>query len=210
MVAPQQCQGASQFSYVVLLSGTHVTGKETLAVSLAKSLNCPWLKAEWCHSSANFGARSQARKGFDYKEVFGRIWFSKLLRIGFLSEGTEPTKEIQAKAPRKLGMDCTALITCFAMRKICRDAIRDVMMAHGVKIIFVIMQITKETLSGRTLGAEEPELAERIMEVKIADIEEPLEEEKDVVLVDSMRDVEALFLEMSERIGQQLALYGRS
>lgn len=46
------------------------------------------------------------------------------------------------------------------------------MLAHSIKSIFVIMHIAKETLSGRTLGAEEPELAERIMGEKIADIQE--------------------------------------
>jgi gluconate kinase len=76
--------------------------------------------------------------------------------------------------------------------------------AHGSRPIFVIMHITKETLSGRTLGAEEPELAERIMEQKIADIQEPLEEEKDVILIDSMRDVNTLFPEIMEGITRQL------
>ena len=91
------------------------------------------------------------------------------------------------------------------MRKLARDAIRDVMLAHSIKTIFVIMHITKETLSGRTLGAEEPELAERIMGEKIADIQEPLEEEKDVILIDSMLDVDASFFEIKEGITRQLA-----
>jgi gluconate kinase len=189
----------------VLLSGTHVTGKETLAVSLSKSLGCPWIKAEMAHNSASFGARSQAKKGYNYGEVFGRIWFSKLRRLGFLSDGNESDGETNVEAPRKVVPDCTALISCYATRKPARDAIRDVMLAHSIKPIFVIMHITKETLSGRTLGAEEPELAERIMGEKIADIQEPLEEEKDVILIDSMRDVDALFVEIREGINQQLA-----
>ena len=170
------------------------------------------MKAEVVHNSATFGARSQAKKGYNYSEVFGRIWFSKIRRIGFLSDGNESDGESEVEAPKKLstapeklGTDCTALISCFAMRKPARDAIRDVMLAHSIKPIFVIMHITKETLSGRTLGAEEPELAERIMGEKIADIQEPLEEEKDVILIDSMRDVDAMFLEIKEGISRQLA-----
>ncbi|KUJ23688.1 uncharacterized protein LY89DRAFT_679029 [Mollisia scopiformis] len=200
-------------SYVVLLSGTHVTGKETLAVSLSNSLGCPWLKAEMVHNSATFGARSQAKRGLNYGEVFGRIWYSKLRRIGFLSDGYESDGEGEVEAPgktttapRRLGAECTALISCYAMRKPARDAIRDVMMAHSIRSIFVILNITKETLSGRTLGAEEPELAERIMGEKIEDIQEPLEEEKDIILVDSTRDVDALFVEIKERILQQLSV----
>jgi gluconate kinase len=192
-------------SYVVLLSGTHVTGKETLAVSLAKALGCPWIKAEMVHNAATFGSRSQAKKGYDYGKVFGRIWFSKLRRLGFLTDGNESDGESKVEAPRKSGMDgCTAVITVYHMRKPARDAIQSVMLENSVRPIFVIMHITKETLSGRTLGAEEPELAERIMEHKIADIQEPLDEEKDVILVDSMRDVDALFPEIMERINRQL------
>ena len=191
-------------SYVVILSGTHVTGKEALAVSLSKSLKCPWLKAEMLHNFATFGSRSQARKGYEYDEVFGRIWFSKLERIGFLSDRSEVNGGLKVEAPRRFGTDCTALITCYAMRKPARDAIRHVMLAHSIQPIFVIMQITNETLSGRPLGAEEPELAERIMREKRADIEEPMEEERDVIIIDSMREVDALFLEIQEGIKQQV------
>ncbi|TVY80772.1 hypothetical protein LSUE1_G007034 [Lachnellula suecica] len=201
-------------SYVVLLSGTHVTGKETLAVSLSTSLNSPWLKAEMIYNSARFGARTQAKKGYDYGEVFGRIWLSKLRRLGFLSDGNESDGESEAGiptlrrlsiAPRKFEGECTAIISCYATRKEDRDAIRIVMMGIMIKPIFVIMHITKETLSGRTLGAEEPELEEKIMGEKIADIKEPLEEEKDVILIDSMREVDALFLDIKDGINRQIA-----
>lgn len=182
-------------------------------LSLSKSMNCPWLKAEMCHNSATFGARSQARKGFNYGEVFGRIWFSKLCRIGFLADGNEsggesevdvPSRKLSS-APRKTGANCTALITCYSMRKLARDAIRDVMLAHSIRTIFMIMQITKETLSGRTLGAEEPELAEKIMESEISDIEEPLEEKKDVIVIDNMQEVDAMFMEIKDGISRQLS-----
>lgn len=73
----------------------------------------------------------------------------------------------------------------------------------------MILNITKETLSGRTLGAEEPELAEWIMGEKVADIEEPapeeVEEGGDVVLVDSTGgSVDELFGEIMRRVGQRM------
>jgi gluconate kinase len=192
-------------SYAVLLSGTHVTGKETLAISLSKALSCPWINAEMTHNAATFGSRSQEKRGYDYGKVFGRIWFSKLRRLGFLTDCNESDGESKVEAPRKLEAEgCTAVISLHHMRKPARDAIKHVMLAHSIRPIFVIMHITKETLSGRTLGAEEPELAGRIMEQKIADIQEPLEEEKDVILIDSMRDVNALFVEIMEGITRQL------
>jgi len=189
-------------SYVVLLSGTHVTGKETLAIHLSKALRCPWMKAEMIHASATFGARSQAKKGYTYGEVFGRIWFSKLRRLGFLSDGNESDGESDVEAPRKVGKECTAILSCLHMRKPARDAIRDVMLVHSIRTIFVIMHITEETLSGRTLGAEEPELARRIMGEKIADIQEPLEEENDIILMDSLKDVDTMFVEIKDSIGR--------
>lgn len=185
-------QTSEVFSYVVLLCGSHVVGKHTLAISLSKSLSCPWLKAELAHDAAISGARSQVKKGYNYNEVFGRIFFGKIRRIGFL-DGS------------KSGTGCKALMSCTAMRKQDRDAIRDIMWTHAIAPIFVIMHITKETLVGRTLGAEESELADRIMGEKIADIQGPLdEEEKDVVIIDSTQDVDTVFLRIKEGINRQL------
>lgn len=200
---------SSSPSYAVLLSGTHVTGKETLAVSLANALGCSWIKAEMAHNAATFGARSQARRGFDYGKVFGRIWSSKLQRLGFLASSNQPDSGTDPVSGRDApGVTqqhhCAAVISLYHMRKPARDAIRDAMLAQSVKPIFVILHITEETLSGRTLGAEEPQLAERIMAHKVADIQEPLGEEKDVILVDSLRDVDALFPEIMEGVSQQL------
>ncbi|TVY47782.1 hypothetical protein LOCC1_G006320 [Lachnellula occidentalis] len=126
-------------------------------------------------------------------------------RAGFLSSANEPDRELEVEIPKRLDMNCVALITCSAMRKPARDAVRDIMLAHSIKTTFVIMHVTTETLSGRALGAEEPEMAKRIMGEKIADIEEPLEEEKDVILIDSIHDIDTSFFEILEGIRRQLA-----
>lgn len=223
MPGPTRAKPASSSStspsYAVLLSGTHVIGKETLAVSLANALGCSWIKAEMAHNAATFGARSQAKRGFDYGKVFGRIWSSKLQRLGFPASSNEPDAgDEPGPGDEALGrgvpggttqqqqqqQKCAAVISLYHMRKPARDAIRDAMLAQSVKPVFVILHITEETLSGRTLGAEEPRLAERIMAHKVADIQEPLGEERDVILVDSLRDVDALFPEIMEGVAQQL------
>ncbi|KAF2669889.1 hypothetical protein BT63DRAFT_478125 [Microthyrium microscopicum] len=213
-------------SYVVLLSGTHVTGKETLAISLSQALQCPYIEADMVQAATTIASRSQASRGYDYSKTFGRIWFSKLRRLGFLSDGNESDGESgidaprtyiprtnvpKVYAPRKVGMGmggglegCTAVLTVSHMRRPAREAIQEVMLGNGIRPIFVIMGISKETLSGRTLGAEEPELARRIMEQKMMDIEEPEGEERDVLLIDSMRDVTGLFGVIMDGIERQL------
>jgi gluconate kinase len=203
--SPKAESNSSISSYVVLLSGTHVTGKETLAISLSKALNCPWIKADMAHVAATFGSSSQEKRGYDYGKVFGRIWISKLRQIGFLTEGNESHGKPESQGPGKPGTECcTAVMSLGHMRKPARDAIQQAMLAHSIRPIFVIMHITKDMLSRRTLGAEEPELAKRIMEQKIANIQEPLEEERDVILIDSMQDVNAMFLEIMDGITRQL------
>jgi len=200
-------QEASPSSYMVILSGTHVTGKETIAISLSKSLDCPWLKGEQVHNASNSIARSQEKRGYDSPTVYGRIWFTKMQRIGLMSERAESDGggEVDSQDPEKNRTGCIALVTCYALRKPARDAIRDVMVAKSVGVIFVILQITRETLSGRTLGAENPELAARIMAEKAEDLREPLEEEKHVLVVDSMQDVNALILDIEEMIRRQVS-----
>jgi gluconate kinase len=205
---------ASSSSYVVILSGTHVTGKEIIAVSLSKSLNCPWLKGEFAANSANVISRSQEKRGYDPGTVYGKTWFKKMQRIGLMSDGSESDgggdsdneDRGKKKKLRKKETGRLALVTHYALRKSGRDAIRDVMLAKEVRVIFVILQITKDTLSGRTLGAENPELAERIMKEKAEDLREPEEEERDVLVVDSMQDVDALTLDIEEMIRRQVAV----
>lgn len=198
--------------HVILLSGTHVTGKETLAFSLSKAHGCPWLKGELAHAAANFGGRSQATKGpYDYGEVFQRIWFSKMQILGLVipDRDLDRARSTALATPATIQVPdspYTAVITCYAMRKPARDAIRQVLLRNYIHPIFVIMQITPETLSGRTLGAEEPGLAEWIMSEKVADIEEPapeeIEEGGDVILVDSAgSSVDGLFGEIMRRVG---------
>jgi hypothetical protein len=55
------------------------------------------------------------------------------------------------------------------------------------------------------LGAENPELAARIMEEKAEDLRKSLEEEKDVLVVDSMQDVNALISDIEEMVRRQVA-----
>jgi len=126
-----------------------VTGKETIAVSLSKSLGCPWLKGEFAANSANVISRSQAKRGYDFSTVYGRTWFKKMQRFGLMSDGSESDgggdsdNEDQIKKKHLKETGCLALVTHFALRKPGRDAIRDVMHEKEVRVIFVILQITR-------------------------------------------------------------------
>lgn len=145
-----------------------------------------------------------------------RIWSSKLQRLGFPASTGEPNVQIEPRA-EALGeagsggsqQQCAAVISLYQMRaKPARDAIRDAVLAYSVRPVFVVLYITEETLSGRTLGAEEQRLAERIMAHKIADIRGPLDKENDAILFDSLSDVDALFPGILKGIARQLQVGG--
>ncbi len=93
--------------------------------------------------------------------------------IGLMSDGSESDgggdsdNEDRGKKKFREEKECLALVNQPALRRPGRDAIRNVMLAKDFRVIFVILQITTETLSGRTLGAENPELAERLMKEKV-------------------------------------------
>lgn len=140
------------------------------------------------HTAAEKAARTQSQRGLEYSTVFGRVYSSKLRQVGFDFEGTDST---------------LALVTCFHMTPFERNAMRQAMLERNVKPIFVILQITKETLSGRTLGTEEPELAASIMAIKTSNIQPPLEGEKDVITVDSMQDVDTLSAQITAVIEER-------
>lgn len=199
-------QELSPSHYIVIISGTHVTGKDTVAASLSTTLHCPLLKGEFAHTSALTTARSQEKRGYDYSTVYRRIWFRKMQKVGLMSQKAELEGggEPNVKQPRNTDLRCTGIVTIYALRKRGRDAIRDVMLEKSVRVIFVVLQITTDTLVGRTLGAEEPELAKRILGEKAEDLREPSEEERDVLVVDSMQDVDTLTLDIMERIRIQV------
>lgn len=196
MMLESPTQEISPSSYIVVISGTHVTGKDTIAASLSTLLDSPYFKGEYHQHSAWSIASSREKRGYDRSTVFGRTWFMKMKRLGLLSD--------EANSIGMLENRCVAVVTCFALRKQGRDAIRDVMLARSIRVIFVVLQIARETLMGRTVGAENPELAMKILEEKAEDIRMPLEEEKDVLVVDATQDVDSLTVEIKEMIKQQV------
>lgn len=75
---PVEEASRSSSSYIVVLPGTYVDGKETIAISLSKLLDCRWLEGDQVHSSSNSIARSQEKRGYDNSMVYGRTWFTKM------------------------------------------------------------------------------------------------------------------------------------
>ena len=195
--------------YVIILSGTHVTGKETIAINLSQSLNTPWLKGEPVSNSANLAARSNAKHAHSdssYAAVYGRTWLMRMRMMGLELPTSVPQSPNHGTISGDKNGKCLALVTNYHLRKPARDGVRESLLAEGVRAIFVILQITPGVLSGRTLGAEEPELAERIMKEKVEDLREPSEEETDVLVVDSMQDVDTLTVRIEEIIRQQVGV----
>lgn len=187
-------QASPPSSYVVLLSGTHVTGKETIAASLATALHCPFLKSDL---AKGFVIRANKHGSDDPSVVFGQTWLAKMQRAvpvyavapprdGVATEFWNPHPHHEGAGPL-----CTAVISCGPLRRHNKDAIRSVLLARGVRAVFVVLQITRDTLEGRTLGAEEPELAKRIFASKAEDARAVEEGERDVLAVDSLRDVDS-------------------
>lgn len=197
-------------SYIVILSGTHVTGKETIALSLASALGVSWLRGENAGNTAWSFARAHENRGAttsQAQEKYGETWFSRMQRIGLLSDaqvGGERPVSPSAESKRIEG-GCLAVCTNYALRTMYRNGMRDAMAKRGVRTIFVILQISKDTLCGRTLGAEEPELAKRIMKEKTDDLEEPGEEERDCLVVDSLMPVDSLTAHVEWLVRAQVA-----
>ncbi|PWY79644.1 hypothetical protein BO70DRAFT_397128 [Aspergillus heteromorphus CBS 117.55] len=253
---PQPQPQPSPTSYIIIISGTHVTGKDTIATSLSQALHCPYLKGEYSFNSASSIARSREKHGYDRFTVFGQTWLRKMNRGGLWdayantntntitsnfssrsrggsssasSAGSAsnsssasdsdsdsgpvpiPTPSIPSSVsssasanPRPKNSSIKAIITAGAMRKPSRDAIRAIMLAQpeAVGVIFVVLQIGRETLVGRTVGAENPELEMRIIEEKVEDIRVPLAEEQDTLVVDALQDVDSLGDEIRGLVGR--------
>ncbi|RAK96392.1 uncharacterized protein BO80DRAFT_484492 [Aspergillus ibericus CBS 121593] len=209
-------------TYILIISGTHVTGKDTIATSLAHTYHCPFLEGEYSYCAAWSIARARAKHGYDTLSVFGQTWLRKMRRVGLhtpsrsssssssspprspsyspplspLSEASTSTNLHPEKEER--GGRISAIISSPAMRQPHREAIRAVMETYAVGVIFVVLQIERETLMGRTVGAENVDLERRILEEKTEDIRLPGVEEVGVgpgggtIVVDALLDVDSV------------------
>ncbi|TID14340.1 putative thermosensitive gluconokinase [Venturia nashicola] len=122
------------------------------------------------------------------------------------SHGSGLLNQVEPPEIRIMMRDYRAVISLYHISKPARDAIQHVLIAKSVGPFFVVIQVTSDQLWRRTLGAEKPDLARRIMDHKIADIEVPGEEKRDVILVYLMWDEDSLFVEKMGRVGEMVAL----
>jgi gluconate kinase len=118
--------------YIIILTGIHVTGKETIALSLLSSFHCLWLKGALIRDSGLAISRAQETRGEDLAKVYGQMWLKKMQRVGLIIEAVRPSQE-----------QCVAVVSSYALRHFHRDAIRDVLLSQltPVRAIFVILQI---------------------------------------------------------------------
>ncbi|PYI08446.1 hypothetical protein BO78DRAFT_395594 [Aspergillus sclerotiicarbonarius CBS 121057] len=207
-------------NHILIISGTHVTGKDTIATSLAHTYNSPFLEGEYCYNAAWSIARARQKHGYDVASVFGQTWLRKMNRIGLpLPLSTPPTpshtppsspssSSTASSSYTGRGGGISAVVSCAAMRKPHRDAIRSVMATQSVGVIFVVLQIEPETLLGRTVGAENRELEMRILQEKTEDIRLPGVEEagpgRETIVVDALMDVDSVCWFVRGRVAEVL------
>lgn len=205
-------------------------GLTHLASSLSKSFGWPWLSGEKLHWFANTAASVIAgpsnEGSIECRDIYRQNAVTRMNRMGIsvrdgaqeeftLAEEESEGDPIQAANATTSSAPKVLLLTWPNHRKWHREALRGKLETSTggkpLKLLFIVLLITTETLQGRFLGAETQELADRNFKAKVDDIQQPdADEGTDVVVVDAEASVEDQLSRIEQAIKENIAAEGSS
>ncbi|KAF2177428.1 male sterility protein [Zopfia rhizophila CBS 207.26] len=163
----------SQRRQVLILAGPCGSGKSTIAQTLSKHLDAPFIEGDSLHSR---DAVSRMKRGEPLQDSDRIPWLGRLKRSA---------REILDD----LGYE-RVIVSCSALKRGYRDQLRD--MGDGVEVRFVDLQCEREELVRRLEGRTGHYMSVEMVDGQLEAYEEPGVEELDVLPVDAGEDIEEI------------------
>ncbi|KAL0944906.1 nrps-like protein [Colletotrichum truncatum] len=175
---------------VILVAGPCGSGKSTLATSLASSLKVPFIEGDSLHSKA---AVEKMGGSLALTDEDRALWLNRIGRRA-------------VEALEDLGYD-SVVVSCSALRKTYRDALREIVSKHeGTNIIFFDLQCEAETLIKRLNERKGHYMLSSMVESQVGAYEPAGLDELDVLPIEGEGKPEEVFEEarwLLEQIGLQ-------
>ncbi|KAH8599036.1 P-loop containing nucleoside triphosphate hydrolase protein [Bisporella sp. PMI_857] len=166
-------QPTTEHQHIWLITGPAGCGKSTVAKFVATSMNLPFLEGDDFHSAANVEKMS---KGIPLNDEDRWDWLASLREasVKSLSAGHHGV-----------------VLTCSALKKKYRDVIRvAAYYDHDVMVHFVYLHAREEVLVKRVAERKGHYMGAAMVHSQFLALEEPGEQEKDVITVDVSGSIE--------------------
>jgi carbohydrate kinase (thermoresistant glucokinase family) len=168
----------NQSTRLIILSGPCGSGKSTVATHLTDALDCPSIEGDAVHDAI---ALTKMSSGIPLSNIDREIWLSRL-RVQIL-ERIRATQLVQPKPDRdQIG---NIVLTCSALRREHRDALRRLLSDGSIISQFVILQASEEELVQRVNARKGHYMKSNMVSSQLAVIEQPGLYEVDVLPVDT-------------------------
>lgn len=182
---PPSRQRNTEYHHIWLITGPAGCGKSTVAQFIAKTMNLPYIEGDEFHPAANIEKMS---KGIPLTDADRWDWLTRLREesLNRLSSGSQGV-----------------VLTCSALKRKYRDVIRVApYYSHDVLVHFVYLHTREEVLLARVQARHGHYMGANMVHSQFDILEEPGEEETDVITVDVSGSIEKVEEEALAKIHQ--------
>ncbi|KAH8808276.1 P-loop containing nucleoside triphosphate hydrolase protein [Xylogone sp. PMI_703] len=169
--------------HIWLITGPAGCGKSTVAKFISEAMNLPYIEGDEFHPPANIDKMS---RGIPLNDADRWDWLTALRQ--------ESLRRLQSGAQG-------VVLTCSALKRKYRDVIRVApYYSHNVRVHFVYLHATEKVLLERVAARKGHYMGANMVHSQFDALEEPGEEETDVVTVDVTGSIEEVEREALEKV----------
>ncbi|WFD44395.1 hypothetical protein MPSI1_003063 [Malassezia psittaci] len=148
----------------VVVMGVSGAGKSTVAAELGTKLGAPYIDADDLHTQA---AIDKMASGVPLTDQDRHPWLAKVAQVA------------ATRARESERQEC--IVACSALRRIYRDTLRE---SLNARFVFLYLRLTPQVLAERLGHRESHFMHKNMLQSQLATLEEPTEDEKDVLVID--------------------------
>ena len=169
---------------LLIVSGPAGAGKSTIASALAARLDCASIEGDAVHDAV---AITKMSNGIALSSLDRHIWLARI-KIEILERvrATQMLRDSAAIAmPLNTSNPETIVLTCSALKRDNRDALRDMLGDGSIETRFVVLQASEEELVRRVGERKGHYMKADMVASQLAAVEDPAEDEVDMLPVDA-------------------------
>jgi carbohydrate kinase (thermoresistant glucokinase family) len=165
---------------LIIISGPCGSGKSTVASSLADRFKCATIEDDSVHDSI---AITKMSRDVPISELDRQIWLTRVKTE--VLERVRAARILRQPAVAEPPAQMTVVVTCSALKREHRDALRSMLSDGSIETQFVALQASEDELTRRVGARKGHHMKDSMVASQLAAVEEPMIDEIDVLPVDA-------------------------